>query len=207
MRNDHSSEATIRPEYCITLLRILLRFGVNWVGKRCLRSWRGFSPMMQLLPRPLAFGNRWNQPAIGAGHYHDERIPYWQEPTGNWQLSHMTSPVPCGVKVRHGALPDTSMSHQSIVLGGHTEWLYFSAFSKYVAAQYIMSSDKRPAIASIKSGSADRRARNLRPATASALREISANTRPPDPPSSTPDSLDFYSPFERRTSSDSGDDW
>ena len=94
---------------------------------------------------------------------HDERIPYWQEPTGNWQLSHMTSPVPCGAKVRHGALPDTSMSHQSIVLGGHTEWLYFSAFSKYVAAQYIMSTDKRPAIASIKSGSADRRARNLRP--------------------------------------------
>ena len=138
---------------------------------------------------------------------HDERIPYWQEPTGNWQLSHMTSPVPCGAKVRHGALPDTSMSHQSIVLGGHTEWLYFSAFSKYVAAQYIMSTDKRPAIASIKSGSADRRARNLRPATASALREISANTRPPDPPSSTPDSLDFYSPFERLTSSDSGDDW
>jgi hypothetical protein len=81
---------------------------------------------------------------------HDERIPYWQEPTGNWQLSHMTSPVPCGAKVRHGALPDTSMSHQSIVLGGHTEWLYFSAFSKYVAAQYIMSTDKRPAIASIK---------------------------------------------------------
>lgn len=60
----------MRPEYCITLLRILLRFGVNWVGKRCLRSWRGFSPMMRLLPTPLAFGNRWNRPAIGAGHYH-----------------------------------------------------------------------------------------------------------------------------------------
>jgi DNA-binding protein YbaB len=45
------------------------------------------------------------------------------------------------------------------------------------------------------------------PATASALREISANTRPPDPRSSTPDPLDFCSPFERRTSSDTSDDW
>jgi hypothetical protein len=45
------------------------------------------------------------------------------------------------------------------------------------------------------------------PGTASALRETSANTKPPGPPSSMPDSLDIYSPFERRTSSDGNDDW
>jgi hypothetical protein len=43
----------------------------------------------------------------------------------------------------HGALPDSFMSHQSIVLGGSTEWLEGVSEQEYLAAVATLRADRR----------------------------------------------------------------